>query len=155
MKILFIGTTGVHHALIAAHIFLGRLTKPDFRLVEAFCDNAKDASGYPILIYDDVKGNQVYTLGVGKDVALGKKAIEQMVDLLGYTSQDLLVKPVSIKGEKLLLLLSKIPDFLGGTQLNMFVGDRLLKREFSSIVEDINRLKVQINVELVNQPPLA
>ncbi|MGI5921398.1 MAG: DUF3189 family protein [Syntrophomonadaceae bacterium] len=144
MKILFIGTTGVHHTLVAAHLFLGRLHKSDFHLVEGYADDHLDESGFPILVDDDGKGNQVYALGVGREVQVAERAIGQLVELLGYTSRDLIVHPVTIKGETLLLLLKLIPEALGGKIFSSFISKLLIKNQFSNIANNVANLKKQL-----------
>lgn len=151
LKIIFIATTGVHHALVAANIYLGKLNKPEFQDISGFCDNSKDISGYPIVVDDSNQTVQVYTLGVSKHILLATKSIEQLVELLGYTSQDLIVKPVFIKGEKVLAFIAKIPGILGGNFINHYVSNIILKREFNNIYNDITDFRAQLEQEeLVN-----
>lgn len=145
MKIIFLGTTGVHHGLIGANIYLNRLNKSEFAFVEGFCDVAKDESGFPIYIDDDENGNQIYTMGAGKDVLMVKKSIEDLVSILGCSSSDLLVKPVSIKGERMISFISKIPGILGGSHINLFISNLILKREFHSIFEDVEKFRAELN----------
>lgn len=143
MKILFIGTTGVHHTLVAANIFLGRLDKPDFKFIEGYADNYKDLTGDPILINDD--GNQVYTLGVGRELEVGDRAIKSFIELLDCSSQDLIVQQISIKGEKLLLLLKFIPEYLGGKTIGTIISNIVIRKQFSKILQDVTRLKEQMS----------
>lgn len=144
MKIMFIGTTGVHHALIAANIFLNRINEPRFKLVRGYADNQLDLDGHPILVDDDGQGNQIYTLGVGKNLDVGKKVFEHFVQLLGESQESLTIKPVPIKGEKIFLLLQKIPEALGGKIINPFVSNIIIKRQFPQLVEDVNVFKQQL-----------
>jgi hypothetical protein len=141
VKILFIGTTGVHHTLVAANIFLGRLDEADFTMIKGYADNYKDLTGFPILISDDGNENQVYTLGVGRELKVAHKAINQFIELLDCSSKDLIVQPVTIKGETLLLLLKKIPEYLGGKIIGPFISSMIIKKQFSHILKDVSRLK--------------
>ncbi|MBC7075761.1 MAG: DUF3189 family protein [Syntrophomonadaceae bacterium] len=146
MKIVFLANTGVHHALIAANIFLEKLEKDDFRLVKGFCDISKDVSGFPIFVGEDKAGNQVYTVGVGDDLNIARKTIEELAQMFGYSSRDLVVKPVSIKGERLISLLSKIPHLLGGSYLNLHISSYIIKLNFARLFEEISVFKAQLNI---------
>ncbi|MDD4627269.1 MAG: DUF3189 family protein [Syntrophomonas sp.] len=141
MKIIFLGTTGVQHALIAAHIYLGQLRERDFASLESYCNLSKESSALPIFIGKDERGNQVFSLGVGKDLEMGQKTIDNLVSILGFSSQDLILRPVSIKGEILLVYLTKIPRFLGGQWINHFFSNIILGQELSTIKENIEQFR--------------
>ncbi|HQA07715.1 MAG TPA: DUF3189 family protein [Syntrophomonadaceae bacterium] len=145
MNIMFISNTGTHHALIAANIFLGRLQKPDFRYTEGFCDSAHDKSGFPIYIGEDSKGRKVYTLGVGKDVFMAKKTLEDLRNILGFTEKELVIEPVSISGQSLIDIISHWPKKLGGDHLNVLVSTYLLRRQFQTIEKTVEDLQVRLN----------
>ncbi|HQE24264.1 MAG TPA: DUF3189 family protein [Syntrophomonadaceae bacterium] len=142
---MFISNTGTHHALIAANIFLGRLQKPDFRYTEGFCDSAHDKSGFPIYIGEDSKGRKVYTLGVGKDVFMAKKTLEDLRNILGFTEKELVIEPVSISGQSLIDIISHWPKKLGGDHLNVLVSTYLLRRQFQTIEKTVEDLQVRLN----------
>ncbi|ABI68643.1 DUF3189 family protein [Syntrophomonas wolfei] len=139
MKIVFLGTTGVQHALIAAHIYLGQLGVEDFRDLEYYCDLSQESSGFPIFIGDDARGNQIYSLGVGKDLQMGQKTIENLLTILGFSYQDLTLRPVSIKAERFLACLGKIPRYLGGRKINLFFSDIILRQELTTIKENVEQ----------------
>lgn len=141
MNIIFLSNTGTHHALIAANIFLGRLNKPDFRYVDGFCDTFQDQSGFPIYIGEDGDGNRVYTLGVGKDVLMGKKSLEDLRYLLGFTEKDLVVEPVFIKGQNIIMLFSHWPKLLGGVQLNVLSSTYFIQRQFDTLQGVVDNLQ--------------
>jgi hypothetical protein len=141
MNIIFLSNTGTHHALIAANIFLGRLNKPDFRYVNGFCDTFQDTSGFPIYIGEDHDGNRVYTLGVGKDVLMAKKSLEDLRYLLGFTEKELVVEPVFINGQNIIMFLSHWPKLLGGVQLNIFSSTYLIQRQFETLQRVADELR--------------
>lgn len=145
MNIMFISNTGTHHTLIAAHIFLGRLQDPDFRFIDGFCDTAQDESGFPIYIGEDQEGHRVYTLGVGKDVLMAKKSLEDLRHILGFTEKELVVEPVFIPGQSLINLCSRWPKMLGGVRLNVLVSTYLLRRQFHVIQKTVDNLRVRLN----------
>lgn len=140
MKILFLGTSGVHHPLIAAHIFLERLHKPDFRFVRGFCDTYHDESGYPIFIGSDQNGDEVYTLGVGTETEVSYKSIKNLADLVG-TEGELTLKAVSMPGERLLYYAGKIPQLIGGRYINEYLSNYLIGKEFSRIKEEVDEFR--------------
>lgn len=141
MKILFLGTSGVHHPLIAAHIFLERLHKPDFRFVRGFCDTYHDESGYPIFIDRDRNGDEVYTLGVGTETEASCKSIKNLADLVGYPEGGLILKAISMPGERLLYYVGKISKLIGGRYLNEYLSNYLIGKEFSRIKEEVDEFR--------------
>ncbi len=139
MKIVFLGTTGVQHSLLAANIYLRQNEDIDFAALEYYCDSNKDATGFPIYIGDDALGNQVYTLGVGKDLAMGQKTVENLVGILGFSSQDIIIRPVEIKADKLFAYSRKIPPYLGGLRINRFLSNIILHHEYKNIKENVEQ----------------
>lgn len=136
MNILFLGTSGVHHALIAANIYLEKPVK-DFNSIPNFANIALESSGFPIFVGEDNQGNQVYTLGAG-DVEMAKKSIEDLRNVLGRPANDLVVKPVSVKGEKLLALLNHIPASLGGRLWHNLIPALILKGQLKRMETGID-----------------
>ena len=135
MNILFLGTSGVHQALIAANIYLKKPVA-DFNSISDFADLALESSGFPIYVGEDKEGNQVYSLGAG-DVEMAKKSIEDLRNVLGCCANDLVVKPVSVKGEKVLALLNHIPASLGGRLWHKLIPALILKNQLKTIYRDI------------------
>lgn len=146
MRIIFLGTTGVHHALLAANIYLEKLKSEHFNRVKGFCDISKDFSGFPIYIGEDKAGNHIYTMGVGKEVLLAKKTIEELVHLLGKSEQDLIVKPISIKGENLLYIISHISNLIRLNHLNFYYSTYYLKKHLGEIEKMVNDFKLKNNL---------
>lgn len=136
MNILFLGTSGVHHALIAANIYLEKPVK-DFNSIPNFANIALESSGFPIFVGEDNQGNQVYSLGAG-DVEMAKKSIEDLRNVLGRPANDLVVKPVSVKGEKLLALLNHIPASLGGRLWHNLIPALILKGQLKRMETGID-----------------
>lgn len=132
MTIIFLGTSGVHHALIAANIYLKKPVT-DFNSIPDFANVALESSGFPIYVGQDKEGNQVYSLGAGSDVEMAKKSIEDLRDVLGCSADDLAVKPVSVKGEKMLALLNLIPASLGGRLWHNLIPGLILKNQLKTI----------------------
>lgn len=137
MNILFLGTSGVHHALIAANIYLKK-SVTDFNSIPDFANVALESSGFPIYVGEDKQDNQVYSLGAGSDVDMAKKTIEDLRNVLGCSANDLVVKPVSVKGEKLLALLNHIPASLGGRLWHNLIPALILKGQLKRIDTEID-----------------
>lgn len=144
MIIIFLGTTGVHHSLIASYIYLEKLKETDFKMLPGFSDVQKDYNGFPIFVDRDSLDNRVYTLGAGKEIAMAQKTIDDLVNVLGFTARDLVVKPVRIKGEQLLRLAEKIPKFLGGQTISLLLSDYIVKKEYSQILKDVEDFRSEL-----------
>lgn len=145
MIIIFLGTTGVHHSLIASYIYLEKLQQTDFKMLPGFSDIQKDYSGFPIFIDKDGRDNLIYSLGAGKEVAMAQKTIDDLVNILGFSPQDLIVKPVRIKGEQLVRLAEKIPKILGGQIINLRLADYIVKKEYYQILKDVEDFRSEQN----------
>lgn len=108
MNIIFIGTCGVYHPLIAAHLHLHSLNTDDYRSLQCFADHDLEQSGRPLFIGVDPKDNYIYALGVGPDLEMVKKSIEDLRTILGASANDLQVVPIRIKAQLLLIILHKL-----------------------------------------------
>lgn len=145
MKVMFIGTTGVHHTLVAANLLSDGGVKGKYSRLENFADSSLDRSGYPLLIYDDNRGGKIYTLGVGKNIDVATKAINEFIELLGFKSADLLIKPVEIRGGSFLLWLGKkIPQAVLGKSLSSFLAEKIIKWQFKEIRRCVEEVKGEI-----------
>jgi len=108
MKILFIGTTGVHHSLVAAHWLVHNDLPDKLTQIAGFADNTEDHKGLPILVGHDNRNNEVYSLGAGRDVLMAKKTIEELLGVLGFYPHDLLIKPIQVRGDRLFPFINKV-----------------------------------------------
>lgn len=144
MIIIFLATTGVHHSLIAAYIFLERLNETNFKMLPDFSNIKKDYSGFPIFIDKDSQDNRIYSLGAGKEVLMTQKTIEDLVNVMGFSSEELVVKPVRIKGEQLLRFAEKIPGILGGEAISRVLSEYVVKKEFYRIVKEVEDFRGEL-----------
>jgi len=144
MNILFIGTTGIHHTLIAAHLYLNQLNEQDYSDLELWADWDKEALGLPLFLDYDDRGNKVYVLGVGCEVLMAQKTIEQLDKLLNRGSNDIIIKPVFIKREKVLLLLHRWGRNKKSNQLVRMLITYLLKKEFFTIQKQVERFRERV-----------
>jgi hypothetical protein len=118
MKIIFLGHNPLQAALIAANLYLGK--GPTQKLPEGLNTVPyQDMLFSPIYIGSDNKGNQVYTLGGGKDLWMVKRSIEDLLNILGIEEGNLMVAPVSTSWDRVLGWLSHRPPPLGGRHLNL------------------------------------
>lgn len=141
MNILFIGTTGIHHTLLAAHIYLGRLKGNGYGDLKFWGDWNSEATGLPLFLDYDDRGNRVYVLGVGWDVQMAQKSLEQLAKLLCDNRRDLIVKPVFIKREKLLLFLHRWGRTKTLNKIVRMLIANLLNMEINTIRKQVNRFK--------------
>ncbi|PKM77038.1 MAG: hypothetical protein CVU90_09265 [Firmicutes bacterium HGW-Firmicutes-15] len=143
MNILFLGTTGIHHTLIAAHLYLGKPEPNNYRDIQFWGDRSSEALGYPIFLDNDEQSNGVYSLGVGRDVLMAAKSIKQLVEILNCTERDLMIKPVFIKRERILLFLHRIGRVKIVHYLVIPIIAYLIKNELTGICEQVEELKSQ------------
>ncbi|MGI6549107.1 MAG: DUF3189 family protein [Syntrophomonadales bacterium] len=146
MIIVLAGTTAVHHTLVAAHLYLNTIAEPDFDRLEGYCDMSYDYSGYPLYIGRDKDDNRVYTLGLGRLVEVGCRAIHDFKQIMGIDSSRLLVKEIRIPSELDIWVASKASRMpLGlGSIINRLVSDRTIVREFPRIKAEVSRLREQV-----------
>ncbi len=138
MKILFIGTSGVHHVLIAAHLFLAGNELSDIFLSPGFADMKLEQAGYPIYIGAKSDAKEVYVLGVGHEVQMAKRALNDLITILGFSKSDLLVVPIAIKGERLITLISKLPPLLGF--VHRFTVKVLIKWQLETVSRQVEAI---------------
>jgi hypothetical protein len=141
MNILFIGTTGIYHTLIAAHLYLGKPEPDNFKNIKFWDNRSEEALGYPLFLDYDEQCNRVYSLGVGRDVPMTTKSIKQLLEILNCTENDLIVKPVYIKRERLLWFLHQIGRFQIVNHLLFPLINYLLKKEFAAINQQVKDFK--------------
>lgn len=130
MNIVFVGTTGIHHVLLATHYYLYNRLPENWEDIKYFGNVKVEQEGLPIYIDNDNKQNRIFALGVGADLAMAKKSIDQLVLILGKSQKDLLVRPIRIKGEKLILWLNrwitkKKPVKLNNQMIKMFISPQI------------------------------
>jgi hypothetical protein len=144
MNILFIGTTGIHHALIAAHLYLNQWHEQDYGDLKLWGDWDKEALGLPLFLDFDDRGNKVYVLGVGGEVLMAQKTIEQLDKLLNRGMQDLIIKPVFIKRERVLLFLHRLGRTKISNHLVQILITYLLEKEFFTIQKQVESFRDRV-----------
>jgi hypothetical protein len=144
MNILFLGTTGVHHTLVAANFFLSKPQTNDLKKLTFWDNREKNLSGYPIFIDYDNKGNKIYSLGCGWEVMMTQRSIQDLVKILNSSDKDMTVKPIFIKRERLLLALHKIGRFPLINRLIQDIINYLIKKELTSIKQQVEEFKGEV-----------
>lgn len=146
MNIIFVGPTGVHHALIAAHIFMGDLYNNDYSEVEHFGDETADLSGELIYVGQDEEGSQIYTFGAGRNYELASVIISDFRDLFGVGSDQLVARAVVVPGSLLFYTLSYVPPMLGGRYFSGLLASFLAVRQFDHIRSQTLAFKDELNL---------
>lgn len=124
-------------------MFMGQDPATDFREWPGFANRIQEASGYPIYLGQDERGNRVYSLGAGKNVTMSKRMLEDLVHLLGFSSRDMIIEPVFVRGEQIFYLLDKIPFALGGQVFQRWLASVLLRPQISRIQAQVEAFKQQ------------
>ncbi|MGE5391478.1 MAG: DUF3189 family protein [Deltaproteobacteria bacterium] len=141
MKVIFLGTTGVHHALVAANLYITNDIPHDPSRLPDFADQQKDHDGSPIFVGRDEKGNEVYSLGAGRDVLMAKKSIEELIGVLGFYPQDLLVKPIKVRGDIFFPFINKVSTVTSSKGIGKAVARYLASVEMDSIAAQVQGFK--------------
>lgn len=141
MKVIFIGTTGVHHALIAAHVYVKNDMPEDPTALPHFADQKLDHTGTPIFVGPDQQGNEVYCLGAGRDVLMAKKSIEELMGVLGFYPYDLLVKPIKVKGDIFFPFINKVSSVIPTRIIERAMARYLVSSPMNHIVNQVEGFK--------------
>jgi len=143
MKIVFLGTIGIYHPILAAHLYLGRELNDDNSHLSGWGDFSQEDSGYPILVGQDSLGNQVYALGAGIEVTMTRETIKQLVEILGHSPDELLIKTISVQTEIALIYLYRMAALrILQKPINAVVA-RLLRPEYASLQRQVDEFKAE------------
>lgn len=136
MKIILVGTTAVHHPIVAANLYTHQVDHAELGRIDGYCDIYLDKSGYPIYVGDDQEGNQVYTLGLGRQMDVGWRAIHGFREIMGIPENDLRFVEVHVSGEFYIWLAGKLAALpLIGYLLNRALSDYIIGRNYDSLWE--------------------
>lgn len=141
MKVIFLGTTGVHHTLLAANLYIMDDAHLDPGTIPHFADQQIDHEGRPIFVGRDRKGNEVYSLGAGRDVLMAKKSIEELVGVLGFYPHDLLVKPIKVKGDIIFPFINKLTTVIPSQSIGKVLAHYLKSMQMHIIAEQVKGFK--------------
>lgn len=141
MNILFIGTQGVYHPLIAAQRYLHPITPSQIEKLPFLGNPSIEEHGQPFLVGIDEGDDKVYILGVGFDVAMAERSIQQLAEIFRPADEYLAVQTIRIRGEYLLSLLyrlARIPFLAGFCQR---LAKIILQLNFDLICRQVQRFK--------------
>jgi hypothetical protein len=144
LYVIFVGLTGVHHALIAAHVFIDDLHSNNFRLIQHFGDRDLEKKGDLFCVGQDDHGALIYTFGAGHDQELAAGVIEELRNILGFDEKDLAVRAVSIPGDAIIAALGRIPAYMGGSCLQNLLGQILIAWQFERIKNETLTFKSEM-----------
>ncbi|MEQ8201545.1 MAG: DUF3189 family protein [Syntrophomonadaceae bacterium] len=143
MNIIFLGTIGIYHPVLAAHLYLGGQWADDHSRLAGWGDFSLEARGVPILVGRDSFGNQVYALGAGVEVAMTRKTIEQLIEVLGHSPDEVLIHTISVGPEKVLLFLYRAGSVrMLQNPINTVVS-RLLRHEYPWLRKQVEEFKAK------------
>lgn len=132
MKIILVGTTAVHHPIVAASLYTRQFEHGQLGRIDGYCDMYLDKSGYPVYVGDDQEGNQIYTLGLGRRIDVGWRAIHGFRDIMGIPENELRFVDVHIPGESYIWLAGKLAAIpLIGYRLNRALSDYIIYRNIN------------------------
>lgn len=141
MKILFLGSTGVHQALLAANLYMESLSGRDYQNMQYFNDYELESNGRPLYIGSDSRGRSIYALGVGPDVEMVTKTIEQLRIILDSTADELEIIPITIKLQRSIFLIHSLARFTSLKPLSSQLIVYLLKKEHNNIMQQLPQLE--------------
>jgi len=140
MNIIFLGTTGVHQTLLAAGMYIDPKFNRSYHTLSYFNDYQQEAGGHPIYIGRDYAGRRVHSLGVGADVEMVSKTINQLRIILDSPAGELQLIPIMIKSQRLISWLHKFARLAWLKPLSSYLIVLLLNREYDQIRQQIPRL---------------
>lgn len=143
MNILFIGTTGIHHVLLAAHEYLG-IAESDLRRLKFWGDYEREARGQPLFLNYDNLGNKVFSVGVGKNLNMAEKSISQLLQILNVSEQDIVVRPIYSRYDRIWLWLSQLQGWALTRGLAEHIILVLLNRDALSLKNQIEKFKKEV-----------
>lgn len=142
MNILFIAATGVFQAVIAANLYMHTLHTEDYRQLPGFADYGLEQCGKPFCLGNDAGGNRIYALGVGPDVGMVKKCIEQLRSILAAGPNELQIIPIELKSQQLIIILQQISRLRVLRALSIDWVIKILRRELPFIQDQVSRIKI-------------
>ncbi len=93
MKVFFLCRTGHHTSLIAAALLLGSLAERP-----AFADNLYNITGFdriefkdigtPFYVGNDIKNNEIYTIGISRENQIMARAANDLICLMSSVPDD-------------------------------------------------------------------
>jgi hypothetical protein len=143
MNILFIGTTGIHHVLLAAHQYLG-IDGMDFSGFKYWGDHQREGSGRPLFLDRDNRGNKVFAVGVGPSIAMAEKSISQLLQILKVPEQEIIVKPIYSRYDPLWGWLYRLETWAATRRAANGIIEYLLRRDSDRIKSQVEEFQKEV-----------
>ncbi len=147
MNVIFLGTIGIYHPTVAAHLYLGRHINNDFSPLCYWGDFDAESNGEPMLIGLDSAGNRIYSLGAGIEVGMTRKSIEQLAAILGHSEKELVIQPISVKAEMTIIRLYRAARLKILQRTVNHVVSYLLTREVDTINLQVKELQDRVRFD--------
>ncbi len=133
ISVVILGTTPFHHVQEAARLLLTRARVSEPELACRGTGGAHD--GLPVFIGRDHEGNRVYTIGLGREMQTGAKALACLVSMFALHSRPVLISSVRIKGETWVRMAAALAGWPGGSWLGGLVLRFVVKPQRKNIEE--------------------
>jgi len=136
-NVIFLGSSGVHHTLLAAHLYIDPECRRDYQNLPHFNDYHQEAGGHLIYIGSDREGRRVHSLGVGSDVEMVRKTLDQLRIILDSSADELQLIPIIIKSQRLITFIHQLSRLACLKSLSSKLILNLLNQEHDYIKEQI------------------
>lgn len=144
MNIVFLGTIGIYHPVLAAHLYLNGDWDQEFANLKGWGDFLQEASGDPIPVGCDQAGNQVFGLGAGIEVEMTRRTIQQLTEILGHDQEELVIQTISVGAEKALIYLYRMGQLqVLQNPINM-IAKHLLQNERDMIRQQVDAFQAKV-----------
>ncbi len=143
MNIIFLGSTGVHQSLLAANVYIDPQSDRNCQTLPYFNDVQQEKSGHPIYIGRDQHGRRIHSLGVGPDVKMVGKTINQLRIILDSSAEELQLIPIIIRSQRLISWLHQLARLGWLKPLSSCLIAAILKQECDNIRQQIPGLSNQ------------
>ncbi|HPT69676.1 MAG TPA: DUF3189 family protein [Syntrophomonas sp.] len=137
MNIIFLGSTGVHQSLLAASVYINPQSSHSCKKLPYFNDFQQDAGGHPIYIGRDHAGRRIHSLGVGSDVKMVSRTIDQLRIILDSSAEELKLVPIMIRSQRLISWLHHLARLSWLKPLSSYLIAGILNREYDNIRRQI------------------
>lgn len=152
MKLLFIGQTAIWEAMVVAEAYLGNPHPSQWRLwgqVEA------EKAGGPVYIGTDVRGNEVYTLGVPHPW-IAANIVKDLQEICYPRGDKVETFTINVGGQAVTRLLSRIAAWpvIGGAAF-LLAGYRVRKKadRLIALGEEIARFYAPVEKPMLAAKP--
>jgi len=138
--VVILGTTTAHHSILAARMLLNGIRNSDL-VVDTCWDAWLESDGSPVFVGTDKDGNRVYTIGVGREMETGARALACLVQMFESDCRPILITAVRIKNETWVRTAAALSRWPGGQWLNRVVSKRIVSPQLDTIREQVESIE--------------